>query len=391
MTRLQLLKAICRNNGVRDIVEMHDCDARTVQSYIRNFGIALLAAHNRIVTNLSPDRVELDEVKTFVYAKSDSKPFSERAPSWAGDWWTWTAIDPDSKMLIAWRIGQRGLRDAYTFMADVRSKIPGRCLITSDSLKAYSKAIERTFGADGLHVRIVKFLRGNYDSETRERRTTVVAIHKRAQQSVEVDLDRATTAHNERHNLTIRTLISRFNRQSLRFSKSLENHICAHAIYSFYYNFRKEHRGLPKGITPAMAAGVADKVYSFEDIMDEIDNYWASIDKADQPALQSHSAYLAAAQLEPGMSDPSATFFVCHDRLKRASKVHAGPCNNCRFGRGRGGMGKTNDWFAFNRFDEAWATAQLLEPDSASVCAMCITRSYRTKAQPVGAGNGGLR
>jgi hypothetical protein len=201
------------------------------------------------------------------------------------------------------------------------------------------------------------------------------------QKSAAVDLALASTSRNERHNGTVRNFISRFQRFTYGFSKDLDNHRFAHAIYAFWYNFRKQHRSL-RYDTPAMRAGIADHIWTWDEILDEVDRYWADVNGVPQPEPPVLDGTILT-PMEPGTRELDSEFFVCHDTVGNTAKVHAGYCRNCRYGLGRGGSGKVNRWYHFHDRSTAEAAAALLAPDDHSVCSICIKRQYRTRTQPL--------
>lgn len=379
--RLLLLRCMVTGNGIRDCAVIVQCDPGTVQRHLRIFGEAFKALHDELVRGLVCKRLELDEVWAFVYGKSrNKKRFSDKAPRWAGDYFTWTALDPDTKLLVSWHVSKRRWREALRFLFDLRSRVVGRVLITTDALPVYKRAIAFTFGADADHVRIEKVLRSRWNRETGDRQVIVVSITKKLEKGDEtVDLGPASTSHNERHNGTIRNFISRFHRYTYGFSKKLDNHIYAHAIYSAYYNFVKKHRSLGE-LTPAIQAQITKKIWTFDDLLDYVDAYWVRRAEG-QPSLASTLDHEQFVPLQPGVGDATAAFFVCHDTAKDTAKVHAGPCRNCRFGIGRGGGGLTSTWYAFGDQTRAEAAAEKLAPEDHSVCAICITREYRKRSR----------
>ena len=377
-----LLRCMVRGNGVHDCAEIVDIDPGTVQRYLRIFGEALLAMHHRLISGLRVRRLELDEIWSYVYGKSYNRhSFGPTAPDWAGDIFTWTALDPDSKLLVAYHVSRRSLKQAKIFLFDVRSKVDGPLLITTDALRLYKRAINFTFGSDAQHVVIEKVLESKWNRETGDRQVTVVQMVKKPQSSAEVDLNLASTSHNERHNGTIRNFISRFQRLTYGFSKKVESHVYAHAIYATYYNFRKKHRSLGQG-TPAMKAGLSDHVWSFADFIDEVDRYWASKKFTGIPD-QNISAGEVLEAMKPGTCREDHNFFVCLNTLQDTALIHVGSCRNCRFGLGRGGSGEYSRWYSFELQEDAEKSAEILAPGENGVCSICIKRQYRTRFQPI--------
>ena len=154
-----LLRCMVRGCGVLDSADIVECDPGTVLRYLAVFGEALAAAHDRLVRGFRCKRVEVDELWSYVYGKDRNRAtWVAGAPEWAGDYFTWTAIDPDTKLFITRYTSKRTLKDARTVMFDLRSRLIGRVLITTDALRLYKRAIAFTFGDDADHVVIEKVL-----------------------------------------------------------------------------------------------------------------------------------------------------------------------------------------------------------------------------------------
>lgn len=377
-----LLRCLTRGSGVRDCASIVECDPGTVVTYLRRFGTALRHVHESRVVRLRSTRIEVDEIWSYVYGKDRNRHrFDPKAPSWAGDYFTWTALDPDSKLLIALHVSKRTRQDCLTFLSDVRNRVSGAPLITTDSYPAYKRAVAEVFGSDVKHVRLKKEFKSVWDRETGDRQVRVTLMEKVPQRSniSERDIALASTSHNERHNASIRNYVSRFQRQTYGFSKTVENHRHSQDIYAAYYNFVKEHRSLGSE-TPAMRAGVADRLWSFNDLIAEVSTYWAK--QVEPLPDQGHCAANELQALPPREAAEHLSYFVCYDTLGQTAKVHAGSCCNCRHGLGRGGSGATNRWYGFDDVDGARRAAAALAPGDDTDCAICIRKSYRTRFQP---------
>ncbi len=183
----------------------------------------------------------------------------------AGDTWTWTALDADSKLIVSYLVGGRDAEYANAFMADVASRLANRVQITTDDHKAYLEAVEGAFGTDVDCVQLVKIY-GNAPESDKGRYSPAkcTGIKKRR---VEGKPDKAyvSTSYVERQNLTMRMHMRRFTRLTNGFSKKIENHAYAVALHMMYYNFVRIHSNLR--VTPAMAAGVTDRLWEISDIV----------------------------------------------------------------------------------------------------------------------------
>lgn len=187
------------------------------------------------------------------------------APDHAGDTWTWTAIDADSKMIVSYLVGGRDAEYAMWFMDDPASRLATRVQLTSDGHRAYLEAVEGAFGCDADYAQLVKMY-GNVGSVDNRRYSPAecTGIKKRAVEG-NPDMKHVSTSYVERSNLTMRMHMRRFTRLTNAFSKKVENHAHAVALYMMYYNFVRIHKTLR--VTPAMEAGVADRLWDIADIV----------------------------------------------------------------------------------------------------------------------------
>ena len=189
--------------------------------------------------------------------------FTERTK--IGDQWTFVAIDPDTKLVPAYRVGKRTRDNAVAFMTDLSERLSNRVQISSDSLRSYVDAVERAFGADVDYGQIVKF----YDAEPiGPGRYGPPRVTGAARTVIAGNPDQAhiSTSHIERQNLTMRMSMRRFIRVTNAFSKKFENLQAAVALHFAHYNLVRLHKTLR--VTPAMAANVTDRVWSLEELVD---------------------------------------------------------------------------------------------------------------------------
>ena len=195
---------------------------------------------------------------------------AKNAPKEAGDVWTWTAIDPETKLAVSWRVGDRSGMTAIDFMDDLRSRLAYRIQLTSDGHKAYLEAVEGAFGGDVDYAQLIKIYGSTPEQEARYSPPACISAEKRVIEG-NPRSEWISTSRVERSNLTMRMSMRRFTRLTNAFSKKIENHVAAVSLHFMYYNFCRLHQSLR--ITPAMAAGVTDRVFEISDILDLIDEY----------------------------------------------------------------------------------------------------------------------
>ena len=252
---------------MRSVARLTGVSINTVAKLLVDAGNACAEYHDRVVRNVPAQRVQVDEIWAFCYAKEKNVPFAKSAPEGAGDAWTWTAIDSDSKMILSYVVGDRSGATAMDFMDDLKARLATRVQLTSDGHKVYLEAVEGAFGGDVDFAQLVKLYGPAPDDHryspgecTGAKKMHVVGIP---------DYSKISTSHVERHNLTMRMSMRRFTRLTNAFSKRIENHVHMLSLYFVYYNFCRIHRTLR--VTPAMAAGVTGKLRDVEWIVELVD------------------------------------------------------------------------------------------------------------------------
>ena len=254
------MRSISRTTGV---------SINTVTKLLVDAGTACAEYHHNAVRNVKGARVQCDEIWSFCYAKQKNAPDAVSAPEGAGDVWTWTALDSDSKLIVSYLVGGRDSDYALEFMDDVRFRLANRVQLTTDGHRAYLEAVEGAFGGDVDYAQLVK-LYGNAPKSEQVRYSPATCIGARKNRvSGKPEWESVSTSHVERHNLTMRMSMRRFTRLTNAFSKKIDNHIHALSLYFVYYNFCRIHKTLK--VTPAMQAGLTDTLYDIGFIVDLID------------------------------------------------------------------------------------------------------------------------
>lgn len=262
---------------MRSISRVTGVSINTVSKLLEDAGDVCASFHDEHVRGVKAKRVQVDEIWSFVYAKDKNVARAKSAPQGAGDAWTWTALDADSKLIVSFAVGDRDGQSASQFMCDVASRLANRVQLTSDGHRAYLDAVEDAFGGDIDYAQLVKLFGASPDaSKGRYSPAECTGIRKTRVEG-NPDPKHVSTSFVERQNLTMRMGIRRFTRLTNGFSKKIENHIHALALYFVHYNWMRIHKTLR--VTPAIAAGLTSEVMSWEDII-------VLIDKAEADALQ---------------------------------------------------------------------------------------------------------
>ncbi len=254
---------------MRSISRVADVSINTVAKMLVDAGKVCAAFHDEHVRSIAAKRVQVDEIWSFTYAKQKNVAAAKAAPEGAGDTWTWTALDADSKLIVGWFVGGRDGECANLFMNDVASRLTNRVQLTSDGHKAYLEAVEGAFGADVDYAQLVKMYGNAPDSAKGRYSPAECTGIKKTVIEGEPDEKHISTSYVERQNLTMRMHMRRFTRLTNGFSKKFESHVHMVALYTVFYNFTKIHKTLK--VTPAMAAGITNKLMSMEDIANLID------------------------------------------------------------------------------------------------------------------------
>lgn len=263
--RAQILGLLVEGNSLRAASRLSGTSINTVTKLLVDVGRACAEYQDRHLRNLSCKRIQCDEIWSFCYAKEKNVPAEMKGKRGFGDVWTWTALDPESKLMVSWMVGDRDAEAAGVFIDDLSRRLASRVQLTTDGFRAYLTAVEKAFGADVDYAMLVK-LYGAPEGQTPERRYSPATCSGAIKGTVMGSPDEAhvSTSHVERQNLTMRMGMRRFTRLTNGFSKKIENHEHAVALHFMYYNFGRVHKTLR--VTPAMEAGISDHVWSLEEI-----------------------------------------------------------------------------------------------------------------------------
>src|ERR1700681_2460611 len=131
-TRVQILNLLCEGASMRTIARVTDVSFNTVKKLLIDAGRACATFHDEKVRDVKARRVQVDEIWSFTYAKERNVPTAKRAPEWAGDTWTWTAIDADSKLIVSYLVADRSGEAAHVFVQNVAARLANRVQLTSD-------------------------------------------------------------------------------------------------------------------------------------------------------------------------------------------------------------------------------------------------------------------
>ena len=272
--RVQILSMLCEGASMRSVSRLTDTSINTVSKLLEDAGRFCAGFHYAKVRNVKAKRVQVDEIWSFTGAKAKNAAAMKNPVDGAGDTWTWTAIEADTKLLIGHFVGGRDGECAMWFIDDLASRLANRVQLTSDGHKAFLEAVEGAFGGD-VDYAVLNKIYGTVPEAAKGRYSPAVCLGaKKERIEGNPDIEHVSTSYVERANLTMRMHMRRFTRLTNAFSKKFENHAHMVAIYAVWYNWIRVHKSLR--VTPAMAAGLSETVMEWSDIVELMD--------ADQPA-----------------------------------------------------------------------------------------------------------
>ena len=269
--RVQILNLLVEGNSMRATARLADVAFNTVAKLFIETAKVCAEYQDQAFRNLTCKRLQLDEIWSFVYAKAKNVPDEKRGN--AGDVWTWVAIDADSKLVPSWRIGNRDSITACEFVKDLAGRLANRVQVTADGFKPYLVAVDEAFGSEVDFAQLIKIYAENSDGQKRYGPAACIGA-KKSKVIGSPDMCCVSTSFVERQNLTMRMSIRRFTRLTNAFSKKIENHAHSVALHYMHYNFVRIHKTLR--VSPAMAAGVTDHLWTIGDIIDLVEKAEAS-------------------------------------------------------------------------------------------------------------------
>jgi IS1 family transposase len=263
--RSQVINCLIEGCSIRSTVRVTGVAKKTVMRVLVEVGEVCAIHQDQVFRNLRCKRLQLDEMWAWIYCKEKNRTeeIARKNPD-AGDVWLWVAVDADTKLVPSWRLGQRDLATAKDFVNDLARRVKGRVQVTTDALRTYVNVIEDAFGTEVDYAQLHKVYRAPMENETRYSPAKCIGCDMKAV-SGKPDFKHVSTSFVERQNWTVRTTMRRYTRLSNGFSRKLENHAAATALNYFAYNFIKIHRTLR--MSPAMAAGVSDRLWDVNDLV----------------------------------------------------------------------------------------------------------------------------
>jgi len=262
--KAQVVTALVEGNSIRATVRMTGVAKNTIAKLLVELGAACSDYLDKTLVNLPCQRVQCDEIWSFVGAKDKNVPVEKRDQFGIGSVWTWVAIDADTKLICSWLVGRRDPGCATEFIQDLAGRLRNRVQLTTDGLKCYLTAVADGFGENIDYAMLVKVY-GNDATEEKRYSPAICNGCKKENRIGSPDPKHISTSYIERQNLTMRMQMRRFTRLTNAFSKKVENHVAAIALHYMHYNYVRIHQSLR--MTPAMAAGLTAHLWGMEDLV----------------------------------------------------------------------------------------------------------------------------
>ena len=263
--QIQVIAALVEGNSIRSVERMTGAHRDTITRLMVRVGGTCYEMMNASLRGLQLRHIQVDEIWTYV-SKKQRHVRPEDDPQRVGDFWTYVALDTDTKLVPAHLVRKRNRESTDAFVADLASRIDGRVQLSSDMMEAYVFAVEDGFGERVDYGRIVKHYEAEPIGPGRYSPPNVIST------TVDHVLGNPTspcTSHVERQNLTMRMSMRRFTRLTNGFSKKIENLRHSVALHYMHYNFARIHKTLR--VTPAMEAGISSHAWEIEEIVGLLD------------------------------------------------------------------------------------------------------------------------
>ena len=263
--RSRVVACLVEGNSLRATTRMTGVHRTTVMKLLVDLGNACSKYQDEAFRSLPCKRIQCDEIWNFVGCKERNVPADERGKG-RGDVWTWTAICPDTKLVPCWFIGNRDGEAAYHFMHDLAGRMANRIQMTTDGFRPYLGAVEDAFGSGIDYAQLIKIYGPSFNNTPAARYSPAQCMGARKGKMIgKPDFAHVSTSICERNNLSMRMGMRRMTRLTNAFSKKVENLEHAVALHFMHYNFCRIHGSLR--VTPAMEAGVANHVWTLEEII----------------------------------------------------------------------------------------------------------------------------
>lgn len=279
--QVAVIAALAEGNSIRSTERLTGIHRDTIMRLGARIGNGCAALHDAMMRDLQVPMIEMDELWSFVGKKQKRlKPTDGQDK---GDQYVFIAIASLQKAIISYQVGKRSGTTTQEFVSDLRSRVLGSPQISSDAFPPYEAAVAHAFGNNVHYGQIVKHYQGEPPVSAARRYSPgwVVGVEKRRVAGFPPDF-LISTSYAERSNLSVRMGSRRFTRLTNGYSKKLDNHVAAVALYVAHYNLCRVHATLR--VTPAMALGLTDHPWSIAELIEEAGDGRDAPDQVPPPA-----------------------------------------------------------------------------------------------------------
>ncbi len=259
-----ILSSLVEGSSIRSIERITGVHRDTIIRLMLSAGERAQEILDREMLNLKCKQVQVDEIWTYVAKKQKQCTDLEKQLGCVGDQYVFVAMDADTKLIPAFRVGRRTSEMALSFMKELQTRINTRFRLSTDSFNAYYDAVDRVFGDSIDYGQIHKQYRETADGEKRYSPANIISVTVRSLIG-QPQRKRISTSYIERQNLTMRMQMRRFTRLTNAFSKKLDSLKATLAVHYFYYNFMRVHQSLR--VTPAMEAGITNRLWTWHELL----------------------------------------------------------------------------------------------------------------------------
>jgi IS1 family transposase len=268
--RARVLQLLVEGMSMRAITQVTGCSINTVTKLLIDTGMACAAYQDNAIRNINAQDVQCDEIWSFCYPIPKNVAPEDKGALGYGDVYTWTAIDAGTNLAISWFVGRRDAECVEAFIGDLAERLADRIQLTTDGHGTYIHAVDKMFGGAINYAMLVKIYGGQSQNDQRRDNPGSVVKAEKFRIKGNPNVSKVSTGYVEREKLTMSMGMRRFARLTNGLSKKTENLAHAVALHFMHYNFSRTHKTLR--VSPAMAAGISDHVWSLEEIASLVKN-----------------------------------------------------------------------------------------------------------------------
>ena len=263
---VQVIHHLVEGTSVRATSRLTDTDKETILDLLVLIGERCKRFMENEISEVYVDDIQADEVWAPVFCKEKTRK-KKGYPEDTGDSWCFTAVERNTKLVVAWHFGKRTQTDTDLFCERLRDATTGHFQLTTDGFAPYKAAVPILLGGRVDYGMLIKIFGETTKEDQRKYSPATIKAIRKERISGTPDKNRICTSHTERQNGTMRNFVKRMTRLTYCFSKKWDNHEAALGLYFAFYNFCRVHGSLD-GETPAMATGLTNHVWSIRELLE---------------------------------------------------------------------------------------------------------------------------